>query len=599
MFIKQKQVERFNRKKESKQHAGHDRSIGRRLFVLVLVVILNIVLLGSFSWVSMNDLNKKANERMHTVQTYVNLEDNVKSIQITFKNQVQTWEELLLRGNSELSYNKYFDEFRSEGDSVQAQLNQLIEELKKLNMDLSLAETVVNSHKYLEERYLSAIAEYDISNPESYKVVDIAVRDVDKIPMENMDTLVSSIEDEAERVMDVLITEAHNEYRRTQIILSALMLGSIILTLFFTLLINSTYKSISKFIAQMKGLIAKAENGDLTASGEVYKNDELGQLTVSYNNLMNSLRMIITDMMKMGDAVAVSSGQITNAAGEVGKASESVAETIADIARGAGDQAKGAQDGSIAVIGVVESLTHVIDNITESEKLTINTMQITETGAKAVAYQEARIHEVKQSYEIINDTVANLAEKSRKVGQIIQVINEIAEQTNLLALNAAIEAARAGEYGKGFAVVADEVKKLADQSSQAAGEISFIIQGIQAGVEKSVTEMNTADSIVKSQEAAMTDTVKAFEKVKESVSIVNSKMKETVEVVMELKRDADSVTEAIGEIASIAQQNAASAEEVTSASEEQTASIQEIAAATENLVDLSSKLKQAIAAFKV
>ncbi|MGE5632764.1 MAG: methyl-accepting chemotaxis protein [Caulobacteraceae bacterium] len=607
MFKKPKQMKQPKEPKKVKEpkakvrvKAKGGQSIGRRLFVLVIVVIIIILTLGSFSWLSLNRINTKANDRLETAQMYMNLINDVKDAQIHYKNQIQAVEGILLRGTSPSLYDQNLKAFNDEGKAVDDQLTQLAADLKKMNMNASaLAENALASHQHLQSRYTTAIQSYDPANSESYKAVDILIRDVDKIPMEDMDKLVASIEEEADSVAKGLIKQAGRDAQSVLQGLGAIMSVSILLTLFFTFLIISTYKSISNFISQMKSLIAKAESGDLTVQGTVHSKDELGQLIESFNNLMGKIRAVVVGVKELGETVATSSEQVTKAVSEVGRASESVAETISDIAKGAGDQAQNAQNGSNAVVEIVERLKYVVDNTTESGDLTVNAMQIIETGSEAVAYQKAKVDETKQSYASINETISDLSEKSRKIGQIIQVINEIAEQTNLLALNAAIEAARAGEMGKGFAVVADEVRKLAEQSSQATHEIGSIIKDIQAGVAKSVTEMGTANTIVKNQESAMDDTIKAFDGIKESVSLVNGKMQETAKVAVALKQDADSVTEVINDIACIAEENAASTEEVTASSEEQTASIEEIISATENLVALSRKLEQAIAAFTV
>ena len=151
----------------------------------------------------------------------------------------------------------------------------------------------------------------------------------------------------------------------------------------------------------------------------------------------------------------------------------------------------------------------------------------------------------------------------KKIGQIVDVINEIADQTNLLALNAAIEAARAGDAGRGFAVVADEVRKLAERTSQSTEEIGDMVASIKSGVEKAVVSMGDATNKVKVGVKLSNDAGAALKEIVGSASSLQAMVQQIAAAIEEMNSTTDQIARDITEVAAVTKDSSASAERVT------------------------------------
>ena len=226
--------------------------------------------------------------------------------------------------------------------------------------------------------------------------------------------------------------------------------------------ITSQVQSLSDSLAQISqgnlsvGLLESAEDVP----------EHLHVLTGSIDHTLQSLRGLVGSVRVGGESIGSAASQVLVAAREqaasASEQSSAVAETTATIEELAATAAQIAEtSGQVAVFA--------------SE-----TLGFAEQGRSAVAASVAAMDSIALRVDQIAVRALGLGEKGQEIGRILVVIDELADQTNLLALNAAIEAARAGEHGRGFAVVAAEVRKLAERSSESAGQIQSIVTQIQA-----------------------------------------------------------------------------------------------------------------------
>ena len=206
---------------------------------------------------------------------------------------------------------------------------------------------------------------------------------------------------------------------------------------------------------------------------------------------------------------------------------------------------------------------------------------------------------IEQTVSSSAKVVTKLGEQSQEIGQIIDTISGIAGQTNLLALNAAIEAARAGEQGRGFAVVAEEVRKLAEQSGQAAQQITGLISEIQKDTLQAVSAMQQGTQEVTAGMQAVSAAGDSFRSIVHTIQEVSSQVKVIASAIEEMAQGSVHVSEAIQKIEVVSQETMGQTQSVSAATEEQSATMEEIAASSRSLVGLASELQKAIERFKI
>ena len=209
-----------------------------------------------------------------------------------------------------------------------------------------------------------------------------------------------------------------------------------------------------------------------------------------------------------------------------------------------------------------------------------------------------QIKSVETTVESSAAIVDKLGERSKEIGQIVESISAIADQTNLLALNAAIEAARAGEAGRGFSVVAEEVRKLAEQSGEAAQNISTLIAGIQADTDSAVSAMKEGREKVTTGAKAVEGLHDTFDKITQDVMRITTEITNIAASVKGVSESSQNIAEGIAEVDQQGQQVSDEMRNVSAATQEQSASAQEIASASDSLAHLAQELQETLAQFK-
>jgi methyl-accepting chemotaxis protein len=348
-------------------------------------------------------------------------------------------------------------------------------------------------------------------------------------------------------------------------------------------------------LTQLGVLAEQVSKGDLTTDIRSRSRDEIGWLEHSMRQMVKNLREIATQIAVSSRAVAMSAEEISSSSTQMAKGAEmqsssteetsstmvEIASQMQNLARSAEALAANVDQTSASIQEMSATLTQTAENgevligAVEEATATLGTM------IENVAAIAGRIHQVDQvsqqsvaetrdNGERLQESIANIGQRSDEIGKIVKVIEGIADQTNLLAINAAIEAARAGEAGKGFAVVADEVRRLAERSVTATQEIGTVIETVQKDTKRAVTLI----------EHVLAGIV-------ESISKTSGLVAEAATAADEQAADAREVLATVGKMSALARQ-------IASSISENAAGAQEISAAAQKMNQLTHQMSEAV-----
>ncbi len=376
------------------------------------------------------------------------------------------------------------------------------------------------------------------SSPALTQLADVARPLGDKV-----DELMTRLVERKNANADELNNETNQVYSSIRVLLISLTVGGVLVGVAIGLLLaRNLTRQLGGEPAHAAEIAARIAQGDLTVAIHTQANDHTS-LMAAMKTMRDSLVRIVGEVRQGTDSIATASSQIAAGNQELSSRTEQQASSLEETAAS------------------MEELTSTVkqngDNACQANQLALSASEVAIKGGSVVAQ--------------VVDTMDAINGSSRKIVDIIGVIDSIAFQTNILALNAAVEAARAGEQGRGFAVVAAEVRVLAQRSATAAKEIKELIDDSVSKVEQGSRQVGDAG--------------KTMDEIVNSVRRVTDIMGEITAASQEQTSGIEQINQAVAQMDQVTQQNAALVEEA--------------AAAADALQGQAGQLSQAVSAFKL
>jgi len=359
---------------------------------------------------------------------------------------------------------------------------------------------------------------------------------------------------------------------------------------------NLTVKLVAKTAAASE--FSKDELGRMMRQTESMR-DAIVESYGAYNLTVDTLSSLIGEVSSTAGSVGDASQQMSSTSEEAGKASGEIAQAIGEVAEGAERQVQMVETARRAAEEVAGAVKESAEQAEQTAEAAEQARSAAQHGVEAAEQANEAMRSVRDSSRAVSDAIGELASKSEQIGRIVQTITGIAEQTNLLALNAAIEAARAGDQGRGFAVVADEVRKLAEESQNAAHEISELIGAIQEETSKAVAVVQDGAKRTQDGAAVVEQTRDAFLTIGQAVEDMTARIEQIAAGAQQITASAASMQEGIGEIEAVAEESSASTEQVSASTEETSASTEQIAASAHELATNAAHLNRLVGRFQI
>lgn len=378
-------------------------------------------------------------------------------------------------------------------------------------------------------------------------------------------------------------------------VIGVTLVGAIIIGTIVVILVS---RHLALPVQKLSKRVREVAKGNLTVDIEHLKrSDEIGQLNEGFNEMVDQLKTLISDVEEAIVEIQSTSANLTAVAEETNAYGDEIVKSINEVSEGAVKQASDAEDTNRTAI----EFARQIEGLHDKNELMLDASQhmkkSNEEGLVNIDSLKEKSYESSTLIQNIQSVFSSLIVKVREIEGIVGTITEISDQTNLLALNASIEAARAGEQGKGFAVVAEEVRKLADQTAVATELVRTTLKGIESETNLVNDEMQKTHVIVRQQNDSVIVTESSFKEIKLAVEKIIAIIGDMTEGVEYLNNSKNDMMQSIESIALISEKNAAASEEVTASVDEQQRAIQLVSESSNDLTDEISALQQSIKRF--
>jgi len=511
----------------------YDLKIATKLLVAFVAVLALTVLLGVFAVVQLARVNQSAVDMQSVWLPRSTTAMQLQSDLARF-NSIELQYAYAAGGADMGRYEPSVNEVLADFDKVRQRYQPLLVDEQSRALFQQLNDEFVK-YMAVHQRVFELIR-----NEQSWDVPTVLKSDEMAAIHKNMNTAVEGLIQINQRGVDQAAQAGQALYAQSRMWIGAALAGAIVLGLFLALWVART---VSRPLKQAVEVAQRVAQGDLTARLHVTSRDETGRLMQALQEMNGSLTRIVGRVRQGTETIATASTQI--AAGNV------------DLSQRTEEQAASLVQTASSMEELTSTVKHNADSVRQANDLA------KAASGEAVAGGQVLSQAV--------DTMNLIHGASRKIVDIIGVIDGIAFQTNILALNAAVEAARAGEEGRGFSVVASEVRTLAQRSAAAAKEIKALI-------DDSVKKVQTGSQLVNDAGDTMNGIVASVERVAAIMAEITAASQEQASGIEQVNR-------AVAQMDTVTQHNAALVEQA--------------AAATASLRDQADGLTQAVGVFRL
>ena len=327
--------------------------------------------------------------------------------------------------------------------------------------------------------------------------------------------------------------------------------------------------------------------------------DESGVLFQSLENMRQEVGALVAGARHVAGDVETRSRQLDANAASAAQSVEEVAASVQEIATVSASQAKELEQGVARMHDMAGHVQHAGSRLQDVRQAYEMIRRFSGELNKIVGLLNQQMKEERQAVEGVDAVVQRVDQENRRIASFTEAIEGIAEQTNLLALNASIEAARAGEHGRGFAVVAEEVRKLAEESSRAAGEIRQVITQVQEASHQAVAEIQRACDVTERQQEAVQSTDAMFREITQAVEAMQGVLNAMEERFGAMLHETEEVVGSFSSLSAGAEETSAITGQLASTMDGQAHAVQSVQTEAKQLLQAVEDLRQGIAKFRV